>query len=40
MTLLAAAVATALCTPPVRRVFRYVVEPRLDGVFRGTGPRV
>ncbi|MFH9835739.1 MULTISPECIES: acyltransferase family protein [unclassified Streptomyces] len=26
----AAAVVTALCSPPVRRVFRHVVEPRLD----------
>lgn len=26
----AAALVTALCTPAVRRVFRYVVEPRLD----------
>lgn len=29
-TVTAAAVVTALCSPPVRRVFRYVVEPRLD----------
>ncbi|MFH9615182.1 acyltransferase family protein [Streptomyces pratensis] len=26
----AAAMVTALCSPPVRRVFRYVVEPRLQ----------
>ncbi|MFE9822752.1 acyltransferase family protein [Streptomyces sp. NPDC005791] len=26
----AAAMVTALCTPPVRRMFRYAVEPRLD----------
>lgn len=30
VSLAAAAVVTLLCTPPVRRVFRYVVEPRLD----------
>ncbi|MFE2054542.1 acyltransferase family protein [Streptomyces sp. NPDC059446] len=27
---IAAVLVTALCTPPVRRVLRYVVEPRLD----------
>ncbi|MFE7750054.1 hypothetical protein [Streptomyces sp. NPDC057428] len=26
----AAAMVTLLCTPPVRRAFRYAVEPRLD----------
>ena len=26
----AALMVTVLCSPPVRRVFRYVVEPRLD----------
>lgn len=30
VSLAAAAVVTLLCSPPVRRVFRYVVEPRLD----------
>ncbi|MEU8708246.1 acyltransferase family protein [Streptomyces sp. NPDC048565] len=29
-SVVAAAVVTALCGPPVRRVFRHVVEPRLD----------
>ncbi|MFJ7899403.1 acyltransferase family protein [Streptomyces sp. NPDC096198] len=34
VALLAAAVVTLLCTPPVRRVFRCVVEPRMDWAFR------
>ncbi|MCA6095013.1 acyltransferase family protein [Streptomyces sp. SCA3-4] len=34
VTVLAIAVMTALCTPPVRRVFRCVVEPRMDWAFR------
>ncbi|WP_037671174.1 acyltransferase family protein [Streptomyces griseus] len=34
VTLVAAAVVTVLCTPPVRRALRFVVEPRLDRVFR------
>ena len=29
VTLCAAALVTLLCTPPVRRMFRYVVEPRM-----------
>ncbi|MEU6549208.1 hypothetical protein ABZ915_02830 [Streptomyces sp. NPDC046915] len=33
-TLVAGLVVTALCTAPVRRVFRFAVEPRLDGAFR------
>ncbi|MFF7981270.1 acyltransferase family protein [Streptomyces sp. NPDC007901] len=34
VTLAAAAAVTALCTPPVRRVFRCVMEPRMDWAFR------
>jgi fucose 4-O-acetylase-like acetyltransferase len=33
-TLVAAVVVTALCTPPVRRVFRCVTEPRMAWAFR------
>jgi fucose 4-O-acetylase-like acetyltransferase len=33
-TLVAAAVVTVLCTPPVRRIFRFAVEPKLDWAFR------
>ncbi|MEV5608967.1 acyltransferase family protein [Streptomyces sp. NPDC052225] len=29
---------TLLCTPPVRTVFRYVVEPRMDWAFRRPRP--
>ncbi|MEV8548679.1 acyltransferase family protein [Streptomyces glaucescens] len=36
---LAAAGVTLLCTGPVRRVFRCVVEPRMDWAFRQDGPR-
>ncbi|MGW7253757.1 acyltransferase family protein [Streptomyces sp. NPDC054834] len=34
VTLVAGLVVTALCTAPVRRVFRFAVEPRLDWAFR------
>ncbi|WP_435849594.1 acyltransferase family protein [Streptomyces tibetensis] len=34
VTLVAACVMTALCTPPVRRLFRCVLEPRLEWAFR------
>ncbi|MET8575382.1 acyltransferase family protein [Streptomyces sp. NPDC005012] len=34
VTLLGAVVVTALCTAPVRRLFRPVVEPRVEWVFR------
>ncbi|MFD7686858.1 acyltransferase family protein [Streptomyces sp. NPDC059781] len=34
VTLVAAVVMTALCTPPVRRVFRWAVEPRTAWAFR------
>ncbi|MEU6342862.1 hypothetical protein ABZ883_18205 [Streptomyces sp. NPDC046977] len=36
-TLVAAAVVTALCTPPVRRLFRCAVQPRAAWAFRRTG---
>jgi fucose 4-O-acetylase-like acetyltransferase len=41
VTVVAATVVTLLCTPPVRRVFRFVVEPGTDWAFRrsaGTAP--
>ncbi|WP_420718531.1 acyltransferase family protein [Streptomyces sp. H51] len=34
VTLAAAAIVTLLCTPPVRRLFRFAVEPRMDRAFR------
>ncbi|MFJ2016156.1 acyltransferase family protein [Streptomyces nodosus] len=34
VTVLAGVLVTALCTPPVRRVFRCVVEPRMEWAFR------
>ncbi|OIJ68993.1 acyltransferase family protein [Streptomyces mangrovisoli] len=34
VTAVAAAVVTVLCTPPVRRVLRFAVEPELSWVFR------
>ncbi|WP_310729242.1 acyltransferase family protein [Streptomyces sp. N2A] len=34
VTLIAAVVVTLLCTPPVRRVFRFAVEPRMRWAFR------
>ncbi|ALV32379.1 acyltransferase family protein [Streptomyces sp. CdTB01] len=34
VTLAAGAVVTLLCTPPVRRVFRFVVEPDMRWAFR------
>ncbi|MGD6740411.1 acyltransferase family protein [Streptomyces sp. BH106] len=40
VTAAAVALITVLCTEPVRRVFRYVVEPRMDWAFRRpTGQR-
>ncbi|PWJ07855.1 hypothetical protein DKG34_10610 [Streptomyces sp. NWU49] len=36
-TLVAAAIVTVLCTPPVRRVFRCVTEPSMEWAFRRTG---
>ncbi|MEN3583934.1 acyltransferase family protein [Streptomyces sp. ZYX-F-203] len=34
LTVLAATVMTLLCTPPVRRVMRFMVEPRMEWAFR------
>ncbi|WP_442811969.1 acyltransferase family protein [Streptomyces sp. NBC_01803] len=34
VTLIGAAVITVLCTAPVRRVFRFLVEPSMDWAFR------
>jgi len=38
-TLAAGLVVTALCTAPVRRTFRFAVEPKLDWAFRGDPAR-
>jgi fucose 4-O-acetylase-like acetyltransferase len=38
VTVLAVAVVTVLCTPPVRRALRFVVEPRMDWLFRDRAP--
>ncbi|MBH1933089.1 acyltransferase family protein [Streptomyces sp. AV19] len=38
VSVLAVALVTVLCTAPVRRVFRCVVEPRMDWAFRGPAP--
>lgn len=34
VTAIAAVVVTALCTPPVQRMFRFAVEPRMPWAFR------
>ncbi|MGV9451697.1 acyltransferase family protein [Streptomyces sp. NPDC003635] len=34
VTLVAGAVVTALCTAPVRRMFRFAMEPKMDWAFR------
>lgn len=34
MTLVAAAGVTLLCTPPVQRVFRFAMEPRMEWAFK------
>ncbi|MGI5459481.1 acyltransferase family protein [Streptomyces sp. CA-249302] len=34
VTVAAAAIVTVLCTPPVRRIFRFVVEPTMEWAFR------
>ncbi|GKQ36173.1 membrane protein [Streptomyces sp. A012304] len=39
VTVAAAAVVTLLCTSPVRRLFRPVVEPSMDWAFRGGAVR-
>ncbi|WP_431774285.1 acyltransferase family protein [Streptomyces cucumeris] len=38
VTALAAAVVTALCAPPVRRLFRCAMEPRMEWAFRSAAP--
>ncbi|MCH0566741.1 MULTISPECIES: acyltransferase family protein [unclassified Streptomyces] len=40
VTVLAATAVTLLCTPPVQRVFRFAMEPRMAWAFRrdGAGP--
>ncbi|MPY63455.1 acyltransferase family protein [Streptomyces spongiae] len=34
VTLFAAAVITALCTPPVQRMFRFAMEPKMEWAFK------
>ncbi|MEV1019200.1 acyltransferase family protein [Streptomyces sp. NPDC050264] len=34
VTVIAAAVVTVLCTPPVRRVFRFAMEPKMEWAFK------
>jgi fucose 4-O-acetylase-like acetyltransferase len=34
VSVLAAVMVTLLCTAPVRRVFRFVMEPRMDWAFK------
>jgi fucose 4-O-acetylase-like acetyltransferase len=34
LTILAAALVTLLCTPPVRRLFRFATEPAMEWAFR------
>ncbi|MFJ9584886.1 acyltransferase family protein [Streptomyces acidicola] len=34
VTLLAAAIITVLCTPPVQRMFRFAMEPKMEWAFR------
>ncbi|MBA2806151.1 acyltransferase family protein [Streptomyces sp. KM273126] len=34
VTLLAAAIVTVLCTPPVQRMFRFAMEPKMEWAFR------
>ncbi|MCK7624225.1 acyltransferase family protein [Streptomyces sp. RS10V-4] len=42
LTLIAGTVVTLLCTPPVQRIFRFAMEPRMTWAFKpdpvGTGP--
>jgi fucose 4-O-acetylase-like acetyltransferase len=40
VTVIAAAVVTALCTAPVRRVFRWAVEPGMGWAFRAESRKV
>ncbi|WP_210571390.1 acyltransferase family protein [Streptomyces sp. GESEQ-4] len=39
VTVVAAGVVTVLCTPPVRQVFRFAVEPRISWAFRQDASR-
>ncbi|MFI1968165.1 hypothetical protein BLA24_20775 [Streptomyces cinnamoneus] len=39
VTVLAVTMISVLCSAPVRRVFRYVVEPRMDWAFRAEAGR-
>ncbi|MBL1066509.1 acyltransferase family protein [Streptomyces sp. 7-21] len=39
VTLMAAVLITALCTAPVRKVFRIVIEPTMDWAFKPDRPR-
>jgi fucose 4-O-acetylase-like acetyltransferase len=39
VTIVAAVIVTVLCTPPVRRAFRFVMEPDLKWAFRGDRTR-
>ncbi|MFJ8827193.1 acyltransferase family protein [Streptomyces sp. NPDC102467] len=34
VTVIAAAVVTVLCTPPVRRIFRFAMEPKMEWAFK------
>ncbi|MHA5050250.1 acyltransferase family protein [Streptomyces sp. SD15] len=36
VTLVAAAVVTVLCTPPVQRLFRFAMEPKMPWAFKNT----
>lgn len=35
VTLIAATVITLLCTPPVQRIFRFAMEPKMEWAFKG-----
>ncbi|MER6309076.1 acyltransferase family protein [Streptomyces sp. NPDC001739] len=39
VTLLAGGIVTALCTPPVRKAFRFAMEPTMDWAFRKPADR-
>ncbi|MET9497273.1 acyltransferase family protein [Streptomyces sp. NPDC006552] len=40
VTVVAAAVVTVLCTPPVRRVFRFAMEPKMEWAFKKDAARL
>ncbi len=40
MTLLAGAAVTLLCTAPVRRVFRFAMEPKMEWAFKQDAARL